>query len=145
MTPVGVCQVVMLEWAHPKNSGDLYRIRTHLKCGVITIFAYIGYLTNCNINLTKSAFSGIIIYVLQILHFVTQIALQFVLAASAAAVCYLQRAYRMSDKRLLYADRTVFLTSSPLKCAVYKTNMQVDMLVDSYNDKIEVGPNSTLQ
>ena len=51
------------------------------------------------------------IYVSQILHFETEIALRFVPVASAAVHVLLRRAYGMSDKQFIYADPAVFLTS----------------------------------
>ena len=50
------------------------------------------------------------IYVSQILHFVTQIAVRFGPVASAAVHVSLRRTRGMSDKQFVYANRIVFST-----------------------------------
>ena len=50
-------------------------------------------------------------YITQIWHFETQIALRFVPVANNAEHVLLRRAHGMNDKQFVYADRAVFSTS----------------------------------
>ena len=86
----------------------LYRIWTHLKCAVITVYMPTldsGYLTlTLLLTLNKSAFPGI--FVLQILCFETQIAFRH----KHSSHVLLFRAMEWA-KNSVYADHPVFSTS----------------------------------
>ena len=75
-----------------------------------SLFAYIGYLTQTLILNIINQHSKYI-YVSQILHFETKIALRFVQVASASVHVLLRRAHGMGDKQFVYAVRPVVSTS----------------------------------
>jgi len=98
----------------------LCRIRTHLNfCHRNCVFAFIQYYWIPNPKHDKSAFLGQVyfIFVSQILHFETQIALRFVPVASTAVHVSPRRAHGMSDKQFVYY---FFYLKSLLRGAVYK-------------------------
>ena len=76
----------------------------------ITIFVYVGYLTQTLILNMVNQHSQVYLC-LQILHFETQIALRFVPVASAAMHVLLRRAHGTNDKQFVYTARVVFMIS----------------------------------